>query len=154
MMTGQKTLARPDSCSGLALFFPLLALDAETRVRKCIEALERDLLTAVVAAAEILGLLVEATQRLVDVPEETTFLAGEQERLFTLHGIRSLIRHMERVRTQVSVSRLRRGAEYIFVVPELLQRTTPLVQQPLLEVLEVFLRHRLRLLGAVRIGHL
>src|SRR5687768_3277683 len=150
--TGQRMRARLDS--GLSIFFPLLALDAEACVRERVEAVERDFLSAIVAPAEVFRLLVQSAERLVDVPEEPAFLAREEKSLFTLHGVRSLVRHVERIRTQVTVSGLGRGTEDIFVMPQLLQRATTLVQQPLFKVLEVLFGHRFRLFNAVRIGHL
>src|SRR5688572_13275832 len=70
-----------DSVAGLSfcIFLALLAIDAIPRVRQRVEALVRDVLAAVVALAERVGRLVQPAQRLVDVPEEAAFLAGEEE---------------------------------------------------------------------------
>src|SRR5688500_6675478 len=125
----------------------LLAGDAVPRVRQGIEALEGDQLPAALAVAERLGGAVQASQRLVDVPEEPSLLAREEERLLPLHGVRALIGHVERVRAQVAVRRLRRRPEGLVVVPELLEHALALLEQPLLEVLQLLLRHSLRLLG-------
>src|SRR6185503_300781 len=58
--TGQKI--RDRSASGLSIFFPLLALDAEASMGERVESLERDLFPAVMALSEVLWLLVQATQ--------------------------------------------------------------------------------------------
>src|SRR2546423_10940632 len=78
-----------------SIFFALLALNAISGVWQRIEPLEADLPTAIVTLAELLGIPVKAAQRFVDVPEESSFLAGKQERLFTLHRIGALIGHVE-----------------------------------------------------------
>src|SRR5687767_1233898 len=85
----------------LSIFFALLALDAVPRVRKRVEALERDFLTAVVAFAEGLRRPIKAAQCLIDVPEKTSFLACEQKGLFSLHGVGALVGHVERVRAEI-----------------------------------------------------
>src|SRR4051812_17330058 len=81
----------PQKRGGLALalsiFFALLALDAVSSVRQRVETLERDLLSTVVALAELLGISVEAAQRFIDMPEEPSLLAREQERLLALHRV-------------------------------------------------------------------
>ena len=79
----------------LSIFFALLALDAISGVRQCVEALEADLATAVVAFAELLGIAIKPAERFVNVPEETAFLAREEERFFALHCVRPLIGHVE-----------------------------------------------------------
>src|SRR4051812_25807798 len=84
----------------LRIFLALLALDAVPRVRQRVQALECDVLAAVVTFPEGLGRFVQPAQRLIDVPEEPSFLAREQERLFALHGVGALIRHMERIGAQ------------------------------------------------------
>src|SRR5205814_8178696 len=78
--TGQKSRELP-----LRIFFALLALDAVAGVGERIEPLERNLLTTVVTLPECLGRLVQPPQRLVDMPQEAPFLAGEEERLFPFH---------------------------------------------------------------------
>src|SRR2546423_1600652 len=78
-----------------SIFFALLALNAISGVWQRIEPLEADLPTAIVTLAELLGIPVKPAQRFVDVPEESSFLAGKQERLFTLHRIGALIGHVE-----------------------------------------------------------
>src|SRR3954469_7605411 len=89
----------PQKRGGLALalsiFFALLALDAISGVRQGVETLERYLLSAVVALTELFGIPIQTAKRLVDVPEEASFLTGEQKRLFALHRVRTLIRHVE-----------------------------------------------------------
>src|SRR5688572_20247387 len=79
----------------LCIFLALLAVDAIPRVRQRVETLVGDVLAAVVALAESLRRLVEPPQRLIDVPEETAFLAREEERLLALHRVRALVRHVE-----------------------------------------------------------
>src|ERR1044071_8393431 len=81
------------------------------------------------------------------MPEETSFLTREQERFLTLHCVGTLACHVERVRAQVCVGTLGCRAERHLVVAKLLENTLPLLEQPLLEMLEIFLGHRLLLLG-------
>src|SRR5436190_8588033 len=133
----------------LRIFLALLALDAVARVRQRVEPLERDVVPAVVTLAERLRRPVEAAQRLVDVPEEAALLAREEECLLALHGIGALIRHVERVAAQIAVGLLRGRAERLPVTPQLLNGAPALLHQPLLEVLQHLLRHRLGLLRRV-----
>src|SRR6188508_1886999 len=84
----------------LSIFFALLALDAVSGVRECVETLEADIPAAIVAFAELFRIPIESAQRLVDVPEEAPFLAGEEECFLAFHRIGSLIRHVERIRAQ------------------------------------------------------
>src|SRR5687767_9234689 len=144
--TGQNTTAL--GVLLLCIFLALFALDAVPRVRERVEPLEGDVLAAVVTLAERLRRPVEPAQRFVDVPEESAFLAGEQERLLALHGVRALVGHVERVRAQVTIRGLRRRAERLVVVSELIQHATTLLEQPFLEMLKILLVHRLDLLGA------
>ena len=81
----------------LSIFFALLAFDAIPGVRQRVETLEADVLSAVVALAELFRISIKPTQRFIDVPEEPSFLAGEEERLLSLHGVGPLISHVERV---------------------------------------------------------
>src|ERR687896_681175 len=141
--TGQNSPGLP-----LCIFLALLALDAIPRVRQRVETLVRDVVSAVVALAEGLRRPVEPPQRLVDVPQEATLLAREEEGLLALHRVGALIRHVERVAAQVTVGRLGRRAEGLVVVPELLEHAPPLLEKPLLEVLEHLLRHGLGLFRA------
>src|SRR6185503_11716547 len=99
--TGQNTTALGPLFLGI--FLALLALDAIAGVRQRVESLERDLVAAVVTLSERLWRPVESAERLIDEPQEPAFLAGEQERLLALHGVRALVRHVERVRAQVAV---------------------------------------------------
>src|SRR5687767_2483801 len=78
-----------------SIFFLLLALDAEARVRQRVQAVVADVVAAAVTLAERLGRAVQPAKRFVDVPEEATFLAREEERLLPLHGVGALIRHVE-----------------------------------------------------------
>src|SRR5690349_23780515 len=124
--TGQNTTALGPLF--LAIFLALLALDAIPRVRQRIESLEGDLVSAIVTLTERFRRAVEAAKCLIDVPEEATFLAREQERLLAFHGVRTLVSHVERIRAQVAVGRLRRGAERLVVVPQLLQHAASLFE--------------------------
>src|SRR5690606_11206948 len=63
----------------LAIFLALLAVDAEARMRQRGEPVEWNVLPARVALAEGLGALVEPPQCLIDMPEESSLLAGEEE---------------------------------------------------------------------------
>src|SRR5205809_1553705 len=87
----------------LRIFLALLALDAIPCMRQRIKTLESNLLAAVVTLAERFRRLVEAAQRLIDMPEETSLLACKEKRLFALHRVRALIGHVERVGAQVAV---------------------------------------------------
>src|ERR1700694_4682300 len=140
-ITAQKRVALLRLC----IFLALLALNAVAGMRKRVEPLERDVVAAVVALPEGLRRAIQAAQRLVDVPEETPFLAREQERLLALHRVGALIRHVERIAAEIAVSFLRRGTECLVVVTQLLQHALPLLEQSFLEVLELLLGHRLRL---------
>src|SRR5215213_4575764 len=102
--TGQKRAALLPLL--LSIFLALLARDAVARVRQRVEPLEGNVFAAVVALPEGLGRLVQPPERLVDVPEEAPFLAGEEERLLALHGVGALVRHVEGVRTQVATGLL------------------------------------------------
>src|SRR3954469_17567045 len=79
----------------LSIFFTLLALNAVSGVWQRVETLEADLLAAVMAFAELLRVSIEPAQGLVDVPQETTLLAREEERLLALHRVGTLIGHVE-----------------------------------------------------------
>src|SRR5687768_2107167 len=112
-MSATTTVSRTDQNSGvlalpLCIFFTQLAVDAVPRVRKRIETLVGDVEPAVVALAERFGRAVETAQRLVEVPQETTLLAREQERLLAFHRVRALVGHVERVRAQVPIGTLGR----------------------------------------------
>src|SRR5262245_52349425 len=86
--TGQNTTALGPLLLGI--FLALFALDAIPRVRERIESLEGDFLTAIVTLAERFRCTIQAAECLVDVPQETAFLAREQERLLSFHGVRAL----------------------------------------------------------------
>src|SRR6476619_3478032 len=109
-----------DALLRLGIFLALLALDAVARVRQRIQPLERDVVAAIVALAERLRRPVQPAQRLVDVPEEAPFLAREEERLLPLHRVRALVRHVEGIAAQIAVRLLRRRAERLAVVAQLL----------------------------------
>src|SRR5205085_769385 len=77
--------------------------------------------------------------------------AREEERLLALHRVGPLVGHVERVRAQIAVALLLARAEGLAVVTELLEDPLALLQQPLLEVAELLLGHRLELLGLHRL---
>src|SRR5215211_1296706 len=131
----------------LCIFLTLLAVNAESRMRQCVQPLVCNILPAVVAFPESLGGAVQPAQCFVEVPEESPFLAREQERLLTLHRVSALIRHVERVGAEIAVGALRRRAERLIVVAELLDDSLPLVHEALLEMIEQLFRHRLLLLN-------
>ena len=79
----------------LSIFFALLALYAIPGVGQRIEALKADFLAAVVAFPELLGVAIQSTQCFVDVPQESAFLAGEEERFLALHRVGPLVGHVE-----------------------------------------------------------
>src|SRR6266511_6341147 len=118
--TVSRTLQMSGELRRLSIFFALLALDAIACVRQGVESLERYLLSAIVALAELLGRAVQPAKSFVDVPEKAAFLTGEEERLLALHRVRSLIGHVERVGAQVAVSALRSRSESLVIVPQLL----------------------------------
>src|SRR6476469_145898 len=59
---------------------------ASAVVAKSAKTIEVDLLATAVAPPERLRRPVEPAKRFVDVPEESTFRAREEERLLALHG--------------------------------------------------------------------
>src|SRR4051812_13076865 len=132
----------------LSIFFALFALDAVSGVRQRVETLEAYLPAAVVTFPELLRITIEPAQGLVDVPEKATFLAREKKRFLALHCVGALIGHVEGVCAEVAVRSLRSRPESLVVVPQLLQNALPLLEQALLEVLKVFLRHCLGLFVA------
>src|SRR5262245_4418853 len=127
--------------AALFILFLLLAGDAEPGVGQRIEPLEGDLLPALMALAEAVGLAVEPPQRLVHVPEVTALLRREEELLLPLHGVGPLVRHVKGVGREVAVGRLQRVIERLVVVPELLHHAGPFVEQALLEMLQLLLGH-------------
>src|ERR1700686_1710342 len=132
----------------LSIFFALLALDAISGVRQCVETLEADLATAVVAFAELLGIAIEPAKRFVNVPEETALLAREEKRLFALHRVGTLVGHVEGVRAQIAVRALRSRSERFVVMTKLLEDALALFEQALLKMHEALFRHRLRFFAA------
>src|SRR5437762_4989488 len=126
----------------LSIFFALLALDAIPGVRQGVETLETDISSAVVALAELLGISIESPQRLVDVPEKTTFLACKQKCLLALHGVRALVGHVEGVSAQITIGALRRRTECLVIVAQLLENALPFLEQALLKMLQALFRHR------------
>src|SRR5439155_6102380 len=134
----------------LTIFLLRLALDAQPGVGQGVEPIEPDRLAALLAAAEPLGRLVEAAQRLGHVPKVAAFRGREQERLLALHRIGPLVGHMEGVAREVAVGRLQARVEGLAVVAQLLHHALPLLQQALLEVGELLLVQTA--LGRLRFG--
>src|SRR5690242_3475863 len=118
-------------------------------MREGVQTIECDLVPALMTFTEAFRCAIESPQRLVDVPEETSFLTREKERLFALHRVGSLIGHVERIAAQIPVRRLRCRAEGFVSPAELLEYALALLLQTLLEVLQHLLVHALRLLHAV-----
>src|SRR5579862_9556236 len=81
----------------LSIFLTLFARDAESSVRQCIEPLEGDLFPALMAFAERLRTTIEPSQGLINMPQEASFLAGEQKGFLPFHGVRTLVRHVKRI---------------------------------------------------------
>src|SRR4051794_12183519 len=127
--------------AALSIFLFLLAGDAQTRMWQRVEALEVDLLAALVAVSELLRTAIEAAQRFVHVPEVAPLLRSEKKLLFPLHGVGALIGHVERVRRKIAVGGLQGRVEGLVVVPELLHHPGPLLQQSLLEMGQLLLVH-------------
>jgi hypothetical protein len=103
-------------------------------VGECVEALEIDLLAALVAVPELLGGAVQAAKRLVHVPEITTLLRGEEELLLPFHGVGALVRHVERVGGEVAIGGLQSGIEGLVVVAQFLHHASPFLDEALFEV--------------------
>src|SRR5690349_15041644 len=97
--------------ASLAIFLLGFALDAEARVRERVEPLEENVLAALLALTELLRCLVQPPQGLVDVPQVAALLRGEEERFLAFHGIRPLVRHVERVAREIAVRRLQARVE-------------------------------------------
>src|SRR5512146_1812392 len=132
----------------LSIFLTLLAGYAQPGMRQRVEPIEVDVPTTRLALPEYFRRLVQPPERLINVPEKSPFLAGEEKCLLTLHGICALIRHVEGIRTQVAVRRLRGGGEGLGVVAELLEHAAALLEQSLLEVGQLLLGHGLVLFHA------
>ena len=87
------------------------------------------------------GVVVEAAERLVDVPEVPALLGRHQELLFPLHGVGALVGHVEGVGAQVAIGALQRRVEGLVVVAEFLHDPGALLDQSLLEVRQLLLVH-------------
>src|SRR6185369_12138018 len=106
--------------------------DAIPRVRQRIESLERDLVSTGMALPEGLRRAVQPAERLIDMPEEASLLAREEERLLAFHGVGALVSHVEGVAAEVPIRCLHGRAERLIRAPELLQHPPTLLQQTLL----------------------
>src|SRR5688572_18189951 len=104
--------------------------DAEGRVRQRLQTLPGDPLVAELAVPESLGLLVQASQRAVDLVQLAPLLRREQERLLALHCVGALIGHVEGVRAEVPGRRARRVMVVLVEESQLLEHLFPFLQQP------------------------
>src|SRR5579862_8248401 len=105
----------------LSIFLTLFAGDAEAGVRQRVESLECYLFPALMALSKGLRTAIQSPKSLINMPQETSFLTREEKGLFPFHGVRPLIRHVKRIRAQVAVRILHRGAERFAVIAELFQ---------------------------------
>src|SRR5262245_53584881 len=110
----------------LSIFLPGLALDAEAGMGEGIEPIEADRITALLAAPEAFGRAVQAAQRLVHVPQVSSFLRREEKRLLALHRVGALIGHMEGVAGEVAIGRLEARVERLPVMTQLFDHAGPL----------------------------
>src|SRR3954454_7217054 len=127
--------------AAFAIFLFLLAGDAKARMGQGVQPFEVDLLAALLAVTELLGIAIEPPQRLVHMPEIPTLLRGEEELLLPLHCIGSLIRHMEGIGREIAVGGLERSVEGLVVVAQLLHDAGALLHEALLEMAQLFLIH-------------
>src|ERR1043165_5636659 len=125
--------------AAFTIFLFRLALDAEPRVRQRVQTIEADLLAALLALAEALGRLVQPAQRFVHVPQVAAFLRREQECFLPLHRVGALVGHMEGIAREISVGGLQARVERLAVMAQLLDHAGPLLEQPLLEMAQLFL---------------
>src|SRR5260370_9668444 len=109
----------------LAIFLLGLALDAQSGVGQGVQALEQDVLAALFTLAELVRRLIQASQRLVHVPQVATLLRGEQERLLALHGVGALVRHVERIAREIPVGRLQARVQRLAALPHPLHHPPP-----------------------------
>ena len=77
------------------LLFLFFALDAKSGVRERVESFHRDRFVACKALS--VRLILDATERFVDVIQKTLTLGGEHECLLSLLMVGALIGHVERV---------------------------------------------------------
>src|SRR5690348_13648666 len=87
--------------AALTIFLFLLARDAEPRVGQRVQPLEVDLLTTLMAMAELVRAAVQPAEGFVHVPEVAALLRREEELLLALHGVGALVGHVERVGRQI-----------------------------------------------------
>src|SRR4029079_5463474 len=127
--------------AAFAIFLFLLTGDAEPGVGQGIQAFEVDLLAALLAVTELLGIAIEPPQRLVHMPEIPALLRSKEKLLLPLHRVGSLIRHMEGIGREIAVGRLERGIEGLVVISQLLHDPGALLHEALLEMAQLFLIH-------------
>src|SRR4029079_6460464 len=127
--------------AAFAIFLFLLAGDAEPGVGQGVQAFEVDLLAALLAVTELLGIAIEPPQSLVHMPEIPALLRRKKELLLPLHCVGSLIRHMEGVGREIGVGRLDSGIEGLVVISQLLHDAGALLHEALLEMAQLFLIH-------------
>jgi hypothetical protein len=104
-----------------------------------VESLVSYVFTALHAVSELLRCFVQPAERFIYVEQEATFLARKQERLFALHGVRTLIRHMEAVCREITVRTLQRVGKRFVKLSQLLDDFLPLSEKALLEMRQIFL---------------
>src|SRR5215204_2275101 len=134
----------PEPCeasTAFAIFLFLFAGDAKPRVRQGVEPLKVDLLPALMAVPELVGRAVQTPQRLIHVPQIAALLGREEKLLLPLHGVGALIGHMERIGREIAVGRLQGRVEGFIVIAQLLHHASPLFDQALLQMCQLFLIH-------------
>src|ERR1700694_1596068 len=125
--------------AAFTIFFFRLALDAQARVGKRVQAVEADFITALFAFPEPLRRAVQPAQRLVHVPQVATLLRREQELLLSFHRVGALVGHVKGVAREVAVRGLEARVERLAVVTQLLDDAGALLEEPLFEMAQLFL---------------
>src|SRR5690606_12244998 len=82
-------------------------------------------------------LVVEPAQRVLDAVEVASLLAGEEERLLPLHGVRPLVRHVEGVAGEVRVGAIARELRLLRETAERAEGPLPLPEEAALDVLDL-----------------
>ena len=121
------------------LFFFQLTVEAVPRVRHNVEPLEVNQVVAAVTKAKLVGLLVQSAQRFFNAIQVAAFFACEEQHLLTLHRISAEIGHVIRVRIHVRVLCVGSLFGQLIELAERAQSTLTFAEQPLLQVLYLFL---------------